>query len=137
MRDRVLLVRVADRKRIGVIGDVRGDAVQLAFTPDAKRLAVADFDGVQLWNLAPLSKSGVLLGGDQGPDPAGLIEFALHPDGRSITISDGSQAVVRWDLDASGWRRRLCGILDRDLSTAERNRYLPASQRSQRTCPKD
>ncbi len=135
--DRVELWRLADRTRVAVISPVRGSAQQLAFTPDGEKLAVADTDGVQLWSVHPVATSGVRLPGNQGPD-ASVTEFAftLSPDGRTLAIADGSQAVVVWNLAAETWHRHLCRILDRDFTRSERIQFLPANQRSQPTCPK-
>jgi len=91
---------------------------------------------VQLWSLDPIAKSGVRLPGNDDPKTPIQWAFALSPDGRSVAIVDGSPAAVLWSLDPAAWRRRLCAMLDRDLTRGERAQYLPPGQRGQRTCPK-
>ncbi len=136
LKGRVELWRTSDRRRVAVINDVRGGATQVGFTPDGRRLAVADVAGVQLWSLDPIAKFGVRLPGNEGSEVVVGVAFALSPDGRSVAVVDGSEAAVVWSLEPAAWRRRLCAMLDRDLTRAERARYLPPDQRAQRTCPK-
>jgi WD40 repeat protein len=137
LADRVELWRLSDRSRVAVIGGVHGPVEQLAFTADGQKLVAADHDGVQLWSVTPVATFGVPLPGGQGPGIAGNFgyTFALRPDGRSLAVADGGQTAVVWSLTPASWRRDLCRILDRDLTRAERTRFLPASQRSERTCP--
>lgn len=138
LENRVELWRLSDRARVAVIRGIPGSAQQLAFTPDGKRLIVADADGVQLWSVKPVATSGVRLPGNRGPNDASVFEvaFALSPDGRTLAVADGSEAVIVWNLAAETWHRQLCRILDRDLTPSERARFLPTAQRSEPTCRK-
>jgi WD40 repeat protein len=133
--DRVELWRMSDRRRVAVIRAIHGTAHQLAFTPDGKKLVVSDADGVQMWSVEHAAPSGPRLLSNQGKNGIFGFRFALSPDGRKLAIADGSDAVVVWNLDKTAWRRQLCQILDRDLTRSERTQFLPASQRSDRTCP--
>jgi WD40 repeat protein len=133
--DRVELWRMSDRRRVAVIRAIHGTAHQLAFTPDGKKLVVSDTDGVQMWSVEHAAPSGPRLLSNQGKNGIFGFRFALSPDGSKLAIADGSDAVVVWNLDKTAWRRQLCQILDRDLTRSERTQFLPASQRSDRTCP--
>jgi len=133
--DRVELWRLSDRRRVAVIRAIHGTANQLAFTPDGEQLVVSDSDGVQMWSVEPVAAYGARLPSNQGEDVVFGVEFALSADGRKLAIADGSDAVVVWTLDKAAWRRQLCQILDRDLTRGERTQFLPAGQRSERTCP--
>ncbi len=98
---------------------VGGAVASLAFSPDARTLAVSGARGVQLWDLATGQTRLTL--------PARSPEaVAFSPDGRTLAISsDGS--VGLWSVDLPDPARAIhdiCATVDTDLTAPEQSRYL-------------
>jgi hypothetical protein len=90
---------------------------------------------VQLWSVDPVAPYGARLPSNRPAPGINEAQFTLSADGRRLAVADHSDAAVVWDLSEGTWRRQLCQILDRDLTRDERRQFLPAGQRSRRTCP--
>ena len=116
--------------------------VRLAVSDDGHTLAASGsasttFDNtVVMWHLGaagsvPIRTGSIPVGGD--PFPGSDVAFAPH--GETLALAAGASGVALWDLAPNSWPRKLCAMLDRDLTPAERSTFLPADQRAQPTCP--
>ncbi|MFI8070928.1 helix-turn-helix domain-containing protein [Streptomyces sp. NPDC086033] len=98
---------------------VGGEVASLAFSPDARTLAVSGARGVQLWDLAT-SQDRLTL-------PARSPEaVAFSPDGRTLAISTGG-SVGLWSVDLPDPAHAIgdiCAAVDTDLTSQEKSRYL-------------
>lgn len=108
--------------RTGLLQDsfrVEGEVASLAFSPDARTLAVSGARGVQLWDLA-ISQNRLTLP-TRSPEAV-----AFSPDGRTLAIStDGS--VGLWNVDLPDPARAIhdiCAAVDTTLTPQEQSRYL-------------
>jgi WD40 repeat protein len=124
---------------------LRGDTVMesVAFTPDGKTLATGDAD-VRLWDVASRRELG---------PPLTSIDFvssvAFSPDGKQLAAGgirterqpfDGPGALRLWDSvlwtdSLPALRERLCPAIGRNLTTPERQQFLPEEPRRE-TCPR-
>jgi WD40 repeat protein len=85
------LFDVASRTPIGRLR-ARGPVLGLAFRPDGRTLAVADFAGIRLWDAHTRRPIGVL-SGHRGR----VFEVAFSPDGKVLASSGEDRTVRLWD----------------------------------------
>ncbi len=64
---------------------------------------------------------------------AGYSNGAITPDGRRLVVA-GEQGMEVWDLRLERWRSAACELAGRNLTPAERDRYLPDDARRRPTC---
>ena len=93
----------------------------LDFSPDGRRLASQNFDGVlQVHDVQSRRDIGP---GVLGPASQGMIEFSS--DGSRLTAFTYSNEIVRLDVSPRSWQRRACAIAGRSLTRAEWEQFLP------------
>lgn len=94
------------------------DAIRaLALSPRGDMVAATGRASTQLWDVA----TGLAIG-EIGPSPQAL---AFHPNGRELAAAYADH-VTLWNIDPRAWRDMALRVADRDLTDAERARYLAA-----------
>ena len=97
----------------------------LAFSPDGTTLASAGFDRtIILWDVG--SKTQLATWGGQ-IDQVG--DLAFSPDGGTLASGGNRGAVILWEVGLGAIHHHLCGIVGRDLTDAERARFLLENER--------
>ena len=120
------LVRLWDlstRQALGGAFDEGGGAIsEVALTPRGDVLAVADHAGVTFWQVTPRRVLGVKL-------PLGSASGELHAEGDRLVLLSGTTvqtwSSTLWTDDLERLRGRVCGLLSRDLTRAEWDRFVP------------
>ncbi len=130
---RVVLANLATAHGAGTIVSNHGGAIALAFDAKGTTLAVGGDDGdVTLWSVADRQAVGPPLSSSQSLGISGL---AFSPDGNSLFAAAGDLSVVRYDLRPTEQIERLCALIGRNLSRAERETYLADPTSGSQTCP--
>jgi WD40 repeat protein len=133
------VVRTYDAKTHAVVGDeLEGDPggiFGVAYSPDGSLLAgtTLGLSTTLLWDAASGNPLGDRLIGGRVPYSyqTFVVEHlmgarpAFSPNGRQLVTPGFPGATLAWDLDPRAWRSAACGIVGRDLSEAEWERYLP------------
>lgn len=57
--------------------------------------------------------------------PAVAVKDVAVQGARALLASGTGGELLRWNLEQTAWRQRLCGQVSRDLTPDERKRYLP------------
>jgi WD40 repeat protein len=131
--ERVVLWDVDRRRRVGVLSGHADWVHAVAFSPDGRTLASGSDDGsVILWDVDRRRELGSLTG-----RPISVNTLAFSPDGRVLAFgglgaSAGGPVDLR-DVDVDAWQRRLCGLIDRDLTVAEWKEFV-GEQEYRGTC---
>ena len=88
----------------------------LAFSPDGALLARGDGVGrVSLWDVKRRRDVGEFLRVHQGE----IKSLAFDRGMRFLASGGGDNSVVLWDIDPVSWRKRACGIANRNLTCDE------------------
>ncbi len=127
-------VQLYDRKTLrprgGPVAVSNGILATLAFDGDGGLLAVQDDSlAIHLVDVEAGAPIGEPFAGNAGG--FGVVDFS--PDGRTM-VAPGPAGTTIWDLDPAGWRRAACDLAGRDLSGAEWDRYLGATDEDRRPC---
>ncbi|WP_029391626.1 WD40 repeat domain-containing serine/threonine-protein kinase [Streptomyces xiaopingdaonensis] len=83
------------------------DLSDVAFSPDGKTLAVAEPEGVALWNGDATRRVGHLPGPEK-PSDGGVTQLRFSPDGDSLVGIVGNERVHLWDIPS---RQPMGGVL--------------------------
>jgi WD40 repeat protein len=110
----------------------------MSFSPDGRLLAILGLSGVQLWDVGDQQAIGSPLQLPSTPTPWGAesaVAVAFTRDGKTLlTAYPLSKTLVRWDLDPESWMRRICRIVQRNLTAIEWKQYLGNDIPYQKTC---
>ncbi len=98
------------------------DAVgDVAFLGDGQRLmTVSEDTTVRLWDLERREPIGTPLAGHD----AKVFGIAADDSGLLAVSGSADGTIIVWDLDAEDWITEGCALVDRDLTTTERQRFL-------------
>ncbi|HEY2296015.1 MAG TPA: TIR domain-containing protein [Thermoanaerobaculia bacterium] len=97
----------------------RGLLTGLAFSPHGDRIAASSLDGtIFLWGVKSRAEIGTGLQGE-----GSLQNVAFHPTGGYL-VSGTDQSLLRFDLHSSNLQEMACQIVRRNLTDAERERFL-------------
>jgi WD40 repeat protein len=110
-------------ERRGILTGHEERVTSLAFSEDGRMLASGGADGtILLWQIGHNTPLGSLTG-HQGR----VMGLAFSPDGQTLASGGDDGTVLLWDSEVTSWRQRLCDIVGRDLTDAERQELLPGS----------
>ena len=118
-------IELWDVERRTRLASLDGAAVSLAFSPDGRTLAAASYQAVTVWDVERRTRLASL------DDVSSFVAFS--PDGRILAAAGRDQPVIMRDFDVGSWRRHLCAIVGRDLTTDEWQDFIP-DQPYRRTC---
>ena len=94
--DQTLLNAVTQERNVVKIIKTSGDPYTVAFSPDGKRLAVADGNSIGLWNTETWQRIGDYMSGSGSE----VMSVAFSPDGKRIAAgSRGDYTIRLWDAD--------------------------------------
>jgi WD40 repeat protein len=105
--------------------------VGVAFSPDGKLLATTSWDRtVRLWDVASGQPHGPPLTGHTDT----VYGVAFRPDGKLLATASADKTVRLWNPSFASWVAYGCKLVNRNLSMAEWDRFLPGRP-YERTCP--
>ncbi|MGY1731920.1 hypothetical protein ACI798_10375 [Geodermatophilus sp. SYSU D01045] len=122
-------VQVVDAERRVQVGEpahVGVPLLQADWLPDGRTVAVSGVDG----SVALVDAERGLLRGPPLPVSGGPAESPLHlvTAGEELIALSGQSPGRRYPLDPGDWLVAVCGRVDRDLTPAEWDRYLPGRE---------
>ncbi|PYQ57430.1 MAG: hypothetical protein DMF53_22705, partial [Acidobacteria bacterium] len=108
----------------------KGYVTNLSFSPEGDRIAASSLDGtVLLWDVKSRSAIGTGLKGE-----GSLLNVAFHPEDDSL-VSGTDQSLLLFDLHYAILQAMACKIVQRDLTEAERGRFLHRDLFYGKVCP--
>jgi len=129
----VILWNVATRQPLGPALTGHKDAVlTVAFSPDGRLLASGGKEGtIILWDMATHQRLNQPLRGHLGE----VYSLAFSPDSRTLASSSNDRDIILWDVSFESWKSRACGIVNRNLTKDEWNKFIGSDMPYQSSCP--
>lgn len=137
-RDRVKLWDIESRKCVAVFRGRHWVADSVAFSPDGKLLASADWELVRLWDVRNKVSVATLEGHKRG---VGSIAFS--PDGKLLASGSGDETIKFWDvkgracvatLDSLDWVESIAFSPDGELLASEASDRVQLWDVKSKTC---
>ncbi|HEY3833159.1 MAG TPA: TIR domain-containing protein [Acidimicrobiia bacterium] len=129
---RVLLVDPTTATVSASIIANHGNVDMLAFNSSGTALAIGGSDAtVTLWDLAARQPIGPPLA---FPGSSAIVGLAFSPASEQLFAAADNGASVRYDLDTGVQIDRLCSVIGRNLTPAERVAYLGNAAAGRQTC---
>jgi WD40 repeat protein/serine/threonine protein kinase len=93
----------------------------LAFSPNGRMLASSSYDThLFLWDVSRGERIGPPLAGHNGA----VDSVAFSPDGQQVATGGQDGTILVWDVNVDTWKSRACNIANRNLTSAEWDRYF-------------
>jgi WD40 repeat protein len=130
---------IATRQPLGAFTGYVTLMSNVMFSPDGKTLVSLSHpsrregpstDTICLWDVATRQLIGQPIA---GPDNF-IYDIAYSFDGRKLVSFGSGRVLLLWDMDLDSWMAGACRIANRNLNSAEWERYFP-NQPYHQTCP--
>ena len=109
-----------------------GPVASLGFARDGDLLVVVEADGtVRLWDVERSTLAGTLWSGDGTAPQSAPPWYDAAVD--SVWVAT-SGTILRLPLDPDRWADRLCDLVERELTTAEWDRFVPGEAPRRDVC---
>lgn len=109
-----------------------GQVASLGFARDGDLLVVVEADGtVRLWDVERSTLAGTLWSGDGTAPQSAPPWYDAAVD--SVWVAT-SGTILRLPLDPDRWADRLCDLVERELTTAEWDRFVPGEAPRRDVC---